>query len=358
VQRYKGFYIAAKSQRRKVFFASIFFKEIKYNYYLKHRISISLFIKKKLKMKNSKITTLTINPSLDKSTNFTGLVAEQKIRCGIPRYDAGGGGINVSKAITKLGGNSNCIFTSGGSTGEMLEQLLEEQKMENSVIKTNNWTRENFIAFENISKSQYRFGFPGNEFSAAEKQQILQTVKSIETNYLVISGSLNEGLETDFYQKIAAIAKQSNVKVIVDTSGDALKKVLETGVYLIKPNIGELAKLIGVDHLELAEVETAAKKLIENGSAEIVVVSLGADGAILISKGETHLVKAPKVEKKSTVGAGDSMVGGMLWALSQNKTLKEVIEIGVCCGTAATMNDGTQLFKKEDVMRLLEEMQK
>lgn len=309
-------------------------------------------------MKSNKITTVTINPSLDKSTKFTGLVAEQKIRCGVPRYDAGGGGINVSKAIAKLGGSSTCVFTSGGSTGEMLEQLLKEQKMESIVIKTKNWTRENFIAFENISKSQYRFGFPGNEFSTSEKQQILQSIESDKSAYLVLSGSLNEGLETDFYQKIAAIANQSNTKVIVDTSGEALRKVLETGVYMIKPNIGELAKLIGADHLNIEGVEKGAKKLIEKGSAEIVVVSLGADGAILISKEETHLVKAPKVEKKSTVGAGDSMVGGMVWALTQNKTLKEVIQIGVCCGTAATMNDGTQLFKKEDVMRLLEEMQK
>jgi 6-phosphofructokinase 2 len=167
---------------------------------------------------------------------------------------------------------------------------------------------------------------------------------------------LNEGLPTNFYQKIATIAKEANIKVIVDTSGEALKKVLETGVYLIKPNIGELAKLIGVERLELPEVEKAAKKLIENKSAEIVVVSLGADGAILVTKDETHLVKAPKVEKKSTVGAGDSMIGGMVWALSQNKTLKEVIQIGVCCGTATTMNEGTQLFKEEDVMRLLKDI--
>jgi len=305
-------------------------------------------------MKSNKITTVTINPSLDKSTKFTGLVAEQKIRCGVPRYDAGGGGINVSKAIAKLGGISTCVFTSGGSTGEMLEELLKKQNMESIVIKTKNWTRENFIAFENISKSQYRFGFPGNEFSTNEKQQILQSIESVQTSYLVLSGSLNEGLETDFYQKIAAIANQSDTKVIVDTSGEALQKVLETGVYLIKPNIGELAKLIGVDHLELKEVEKAAKKLIEKGSAEIVVVSLGSEGAILISKEETHLVKAPKVEKKSTVGAGDSMVGGMVWAISQNKNLKEVIRWGVACGTAATMNEGTQLFKFEDAQRLYE----
>lgn len=308
------------------------------------------------KMKSLQIVTLTINPSLDKSTHFTGLIAEQKIRCEKPRYDAGGGGINVSKAISKLGGNSTCIFTSGGSSGEMLEELIKNENLESCVIKTKNWTRENFIAFENTTKAQYRFGFPGNEFSENEKEKILQTINDLKTDYLVISGSLNEGLPSDFYKKIAAIAKESNVKVIVDTSGEALKKVLETGVYLIKPNIGELAKLIGVERLELPEVEKAAKKLIENKSAEIVVVSLGADGAILVTKDETHLVKAPKVEKKSTVGAGDSMVGGMVWALSQNKTLKQVIQIGVCCGTAATMNEGTQLFKVEDVMRLLEEI--
>jgi 6-phosphofructokinase 2 len=307
-------------------------------------------------MKNHQIVTLTINPSLDKSTHFSGLIAEQKMRCEKPRYDAGGGGINVSKAISKLGGSSICVFTSGGSAGEMLEDLIQKEKLEKIAIQTKNWTRENFIAFDNVTKAQYRFGFPGNPFSEEEKDKILQTIKELKTDYLVISGSLNEGLPTDFYQKIAEIAKSSGVKVIVDTSGEALLKILETGVYLIKPNIGELAKLIGAERLELNEVEKAAKNLIENGSTEIVVVSLGADGAILVNKDETHLVKAPKVEKKSTVGAGDSMVGGMVWALSQNKSLKEVIQLGVCCGTAATMNEGTQLFKVEDVMRLLKDI--
>lgn len=309
-------------------------------------------------MKTSKIVTVTINPSLDKSTHFTGLIPEQKIRCEKPRYDAGGGGINVSKAISKLGGSSTCVFTSGGSTGDKLTELIQNEGIESKTIETKNWTRENFIAFENTTKQQYRFGFPGNAISEDEKVNVLKTISELQSDYLVISGSLNEGLPTNFYQQIAVMAKESGTKVIVDTSGEALQKVLETGVYLIKPNIGELAKLIGVARLELPEVEKAAKELITKGSAEIVVVSLGADGAILVSKEETHLVKAPKVEKKSTVGAGDSMVGGMVWALSQNKTLKEVIQLGVCCGTAATMNEGTQLFKVEDVMRLFEEIQR
>lgn len=309
-------------------------------------------------MKSYQIITLTLNPSLDKSTHFTGLVVEQKIRCEKPRYDAGGGGINVSKAIAKLGGNSLCIHTSGGSAGKMLEELIQKEGIENKVITTQNWTRENFIAFENTTKAQYRFGFPGNELLEIEKEKIIETIKGIKADYLVLSGSLNEGLPTDFYQTIAETAKASGIKVIVDTSGEPLRKVLGKGVYLIKPNIGELAKLIGVERLELPEVEKAAKALIEKGSAEVVVVSLGAEGAILVSKDIAEFVNAPKVIKKSTVGAGDSMVGGMVWALSQNKTLKEVIQWGVSCGTAATMNEGTQLFKKEDAIKLFEDMQK
>lgn len=308
-------------------------------------------------MKSYPIITLTLNPSLDKSTHFTGLVAEQKIRCDKPRYDSGGGGINVSKAIAKLGGNSLCIHTSGGSSGKMLEELVNKEGIESRVIPTQNWTRENFIAFENNAKAQYRFGFPGNELTEAEKETVIETIKGIKTTYLVLSGSLNEGLPTDFYQIIAETAKTSGIKVIVDTSDEALQKVLEKGVYLIKPNIGELAKLIGAERLALPEVEKAAKTLIEKGSAEIVVVSLGAEGAILVSKNQTEFVAAPKVTKKSTVGAGDSMVGGMVWALSQNKTLKEVLQWGVSCGTAATMNEGTLLFKKEDAVKLFEGMQ-
>jgi 6-phosphofructokinase 2 len=308
-------------------------------------------------MKKNKITTLTINPSLDKSTHFAGLVPEQKIRCLKPRYDAGGGGINVSKAILKLGGNSLCIYTSGGSSGEMLEELITNQLIESAIIKTKNWTRENFIAFDDLTKSQYRFGFPGNELLDVEIDIISNTIKELQSDYLVISGSLNEGLSSDFYQKIAETAKQSNTKVIVDTSGEALQKVLETRVYLVKPNIGELAKLIGVERLEIDEVAPAAQKLIEKGSAEIVVVSLGPQGAVLVTATQTEFVPAPNVIKKSTVGAGDSMVGAMTWALSQGKSMKEVVQWGVACGSAATMNEGTQLFKVEDAKRLFEELQ-
>jgi 6-phosphofructokinase 2 len=307
-------------------------------------------------MKIFDIVTLTINPSLDKSTQFTGLVAEQKIRCGTPRYDAGGGGINVSKAISRLGGESLCVFTSGGSPGIKLEELVQKEGITIKIIPTQNWTRENLVALDTNTNAQYRFCFPGTPISDVEKGNILQTIQELKTKYLVVSGSLNEGLPTDFYQQIADFAKISGTKLIVDTSGEALKKVLEKGVYLAKPNVGELAKLIGVERLEMDEVAPAALKLIEKGSAEIVVVSLGAQGAVLVTAAQTEFVPAPNVVKKSTVGAGDSMVGAMVWALSQNKPLKEVVQWGVACGSAATMNEGTQLFKLGDAKRLFEEL--
>lgn len=305
-------------------------------------------------MKNHEIITLTVNPALDKSAHFTGLVPEQKIRCQEPSFDAGGGGINVSKAIARLNGASLALFTAGGPTGEMIKELLLKEGIEVDPITVQNWTRESFVAVDDNTNSQYRFGFPGAALSDSEKEMILEKVKAIPTDFLVLSGSLNESLPTDFYKKIAEIAKKSNIKVIVDTSGESLQKVLETGVYLIKPNVGELAKLVGVASLEMEEVNEAAKKIIATGGAEIVVVSLGPQGAVLVTRDSYDYVPAPNVVKKSTVGAGDSMVGGMVWALSQNKSLQEVLRWGVACGSAATMNEGTQLFKIEDANRLFE----
>ncbi|MNR03013.1 6-phosphofructokinase isozyme 2 [compost metagenome] len=232
--------------------------------------------------------------------------------------------------------------------------MVTKEAIDFQAIPIQTWTRESFVAVDENTNSQYRFGFTGGELTKEEEKAILTATASLKSKFLVASGSLNEGLSSDFYQKVAEIAKKSNSKLIVDTSGEALKKVLETGAYLIKPNVGELAKLIGVERLEMEEVDEAAKTIIAKGGAEIVVVSLGPQGSVLVTKDNFEYVPAPNVAKKSTVGAGDSMVGGIVWALSQNKNLKDVIRWGVACGSAATMNEGTQLFKLEDANRLFE----
>lgn len=305
-------------------------------------------------MKKYDIVTLTVSPALDKSAHFSGLIPEIKIRCHSELYDAGGGGVNVSKAISRLEGDSLAVLTTGGPTGEMLKKLLKEESVPFEAIETETWTRENFVAVDDNTNSQYRFVFPAPAVNASEKDQIIETIHRLDFKYLVVSGGLSEGLPDDFYKKIAEYVNKTGSKLIIDTSGKALEKALETGVYLIKPNVGELAKLIGVESLEMGEVNEAAKKIIDRGDAEIVVVSLGAQGAVLVTKDIYEFVPAPNVVKKTTVGAGDSMVGGMVWALAQGMSFKEVIRWGVACGTAATMNEGTQLFKKEDAQRLFD----
>jgi 6-phosphofructokinase 2 len=159
-------------------------------------------------MKPFDIVTLTINPSVDKSTHFSGLIPEQKIRCETPSFDAGGGGINASKAISRLGGTSLAVFTTGGATGTMLQDLVKNEKIPFEAIETQSWTRENFMAVDNNTNSQYRFGFTGGKLSDFESKKIIETITNLNPNFLVASGSLNESLSEDFYQKIAEIAKK------------------------------------------------------------------------------------------------------------------------------------------------------
>jgi 6-phosphofructokinase 2 len=301
---------------------------------------------------SSRIVTLTINPAIDKSTKFSGLVAEQKIRCEEPRFDAGGGGINVSKAIARLGGKSLAVFTAGGASGQLLEDLVVKEAIDYQVIKIKKWTRESFTAVDNLTNSQYRFGMPGAEIDKEESEEILHKIELLKPNFLVASGSLAPKIGDDFYEKVALVAQKIGSKLILDTSGEPLKLAIEKGVYLLKPNVSELAKLVGKETLEMDEVDDAAREIIGKGGCEIVVVSLGPQGAMLVTKDFCEHIPAPPVQKKSTVGAGDSMVGGMVWALSMGKSLQEMHRWGVACGSAATMNEGTQLFKKEDAQKL------
>lgn len=305
-----------------------------------------------MKKNENKILTLTVSPAIDKSTKFAGLVAEQKIRCEIPHFDAGGGGINVSKAITRLGGKSLAIFTVGGASGELLQDLVKKEGIDYQTIKTESWTRENFIAVDTLTNAQYRFGMPGPAITAKESKEILKSIEEAKPDFLVASGSLSPGLGDDFYEKVAAISRKIGSKLIIDTSGAPLEKAIDEGVYLLKPNVGELAKLVKKESLEINEVDDAAREIIGQGKCEVVVVSLGPQGAVLVTKDICEHIPAPPVQKKSTVGAGDSMVGGMVWALSEGKDLSEMLRWGVACGSAATMNEGTQLFTKQDAHKL------
>ena len=271
----------------------------------------------------------------------------------MPRLDAGGGGINVARAIKKLGGEATAIFPSGGYTGKYFDHLLEKEDIPVIIIETKNETRENIIVLEEKTNQQYRFGMPGTELSESEWQQCLKIVEEIkEVEFIIASGSLCPGVPLDIYARLAVIAKNKKSKLIVDTSGEALKHAANEGVYLLKPNLGELSSLMGIERIASEEIEAIAKQVIDKGHCEIIVTSMAEEGAILVTKNETHRAVPPIVKRKSVVGAGDSMVAGIVLALSQKKTLKEALQYGVACGTAATMNAGTELCHKEDAETL------
>ena len=300
-----------------------------------------------------KIITLTFSPSIDKSTSVQALMPEKKLTCAPPKMEAGGGGINVARAIKKLGGHALAVFPSGGYTGVFFNHLLEKENIPCIIIETTHETRENLVVLDESTHNQYRFGMPSTALLENEWQECLKAVEGIKSGgFIVASGSLPPGVPLNIYAQLAKIAKKSNAKFIVDTSGEALIQAADEGVYLLKPNLGELALLAGLEKIDIADVENVAKKIIHKNQCAIIVVSLGKDGAILVTKNETHKVIPPKVDTKSTVGAGDSMVAGLVYSLSRGRSLKQTLQYGVACGTAATMNLGTELCRKEDVEKL------
>ena len=297
----------------------------------------------------SKILTITLNPTIDKSTFVQSLIPDQKLRCGEAKFEPGGGGINVSRAIKRLGGNSTAWFLAGGHFGNFFIELIHKKEILYQAFKIKNETRESLILFEESNQNQYLLDMIGPEVKEEEWQNLLKAIEDLNSvEYIVASGSLPPGIPLDFYGRIAKIAKNKGIKFILDTSGKALKIALDEGVYLCKPNLKELGLLVGLEKLDIETAKIKAKEIIDSQKSEVVLVSLGPDGALLVSKDFTKHILPPYAEKKSTVGAGDSMVAGMTFSLSQGKTLLEAFRYGIASGTAATMNAGTTLCKQED----------
>lgn len=303
------------------------------------------------------ILTITLNPCIDKSTKVDELKPEAKLRCTEVVNEPGGGGINVSKALLRLGAETYALMPAGGHNGNMLRGLLREEKIPFHAVDTSVETRENWIVKEQNKNLQFRFTFPGREVEEKAIVQLIDFIRTFTPSYVVGSGSLPPGLPAHFYGLIVKTANSIGAKCIVDTSGPALQALKDRNAYLLKPNIGELSKMLEVDNLKKEDVPEAARQAIRDGYAEMLAVSMGADGAWLITSTEQHYCKAPAVERKSTVGAGDSMVAGIAFMLERERPLEEVIRFGVACGSAATMNEGTQLFNATDVQRLFEQLQ-
>lgn len=300
------------------------------------------------------VLTVTMNPAVDLSFELGQVIADRKLRCHNLRQEPGGGGINVSRAIRILGGESTSFFFSGGSAGRELDSLLQSFGIDDQPVEVGGETRRNLTALETSSGRQFRFVMPGPEVGEEDCVRLLNKIAAHRPKpaYLVASGSLPPGAPDDFFARLALLGAELGARVVVDTSGEPLCQAARTGVYLLKPNLPELKQLAGKDvDSEEAQAE-AAHRLIESGSVEVVIVSMGGSGALLVTGTESRRIRAPVVPIKSRVGAGDSMVGAVVFSLARGENLFEAVCRGVAAGAAAVMTPGTELCRKEDADHL------
>ncbi len=303
------------------------------------------------------IVTLTMNPSLDVHADVERVVPDEKLRCSASHHEAGGGGVNVARVAQRLGAEVRAVLTAGGPTGARLVDLVGEEGVDCVPVRVDGLTRQNPTFSETGSDRQYRFVLPGPELAEAEWSACIDAVASTEPapSVVVASGSLPPGAPSDLYARL--VRTLDGTRVVVDASGVALREVAAAGPYLLKPNAAELQQLIGHGISTDEEFEAAADQLVADGAAEVLVLSLGAGGAYVARRGAPGIsLRAPTVPIRSRIGAGDSMVAGIVTGLARGWAVEEAVTHGLAAGAAAVMTAGSELARAADVERLYERM--
>jgi 6-phosphofructokinase 2 len=300
------------------------------------------------------VLCLTMNPSVDVSTHTGQVVPADKLRCAAAQRDAGGGGLNVARVVHRLGGHSSALFPAGGAAGQWLTQHIAHAGLPARALPILQDTRENFTVQALDTGAEYRFVLPGPTLIEAEWQTVLEEVNAWpEPLALVVaSGSLPPGVPDDFYARLAITTRQRGVRLVLDSSGPALAAALRAGVFLVKPNLRELRELTGLPLETAGAWRAAAQALVDRGQAEVVALTMGDRGALLISHDGAWQADALPVEVASSVGAGDSFVGALVWSLQQGHPLPEAFGWAMAAGSAALLTPGTGLCLPHDVQRL------
>lgn len=300
------------------------------------------------------ILTVTLNPALDLATSVAKVTPTHKLRCAPAQRFPGGGGINVARVLHRLGADCTALALAGGAVGQQLRGLIEREGVPLHVLPIAGETRENFSVLETSSGNEFRFVLPGPQIQAQEWQACLNFIDSLlePPRYLVLSGSLPPGVPEDAYAQLAQVAKRRGVRVVLDSSGAALAAGLRQGVFLVKPSLRELCELAGRALDSQAQWQEAAQQIVRSGGAQMVALSLGAQGAMLVSDQGTWRADALTLPVLSATGAGDAFLAGMLWAHACGQASDEALRYGVAAGSASLQSEGTALCRREDVLRL------
>jgi 6-phosphofructokinase 2 len=303
------------------------------------------------------IVTLTLSPTVDLSSVADRVRPIHKVRTREDRFDPGGGGINAARVIVALGGSVEAIALAGGTTGSLLDELLEREAVPRRLIRTSGATRMSHMVFERETGLEYRFVPEGSKPGAAELDACINAVRGTACEYFIASGSLPPGLPADIYARIGRIVVEQGARLVLDSSGKGLAYTLgHVPVLLIKPSLSELEGLVGHALRDAEAQERAARDIVRRGDAEIVALTLGADGAMLVTADTVLRREAPKVKASSAVGAGDSFVAAMTLALSHGQPPEAAFLAGIAAGAAAVLTPGTRLVRREDYERIHAEL--
>lgn len=308
-------------------------------------------------MASKRVATLTLNPAIDLGFEVDRVFPTHKIRADHERYFPGGGGINVARVLARLGCDVHCLYLSGGATGLAFDALVAELGLDHEAIPIAGRTRVAPTVVERDSGKEFRFTPAGPEVTESEWRACLERIESTPCDYLVASGSLPRGVPDDFYARIAAMAARRGIGFVLDTSGTPLRRALDHGgILLAKPSLGEFQQLQGREFDGPDAIGEAAMDLVRQGAASAIAVTMGHRGAVLASQTGVSILPALPIEARSAVGAGDSLVAGMVHGLAQGRTMEEAFVIGVAAGTAAVLSHGCDLAHPQDIDRLLTEM--
>jgi 6-phosphofructokinase 2 len=300
------------------------------------------------------VVTLTLGPALDCTTTTDRVRPTRKLRCEAPHYDAGGGGINVARLLHALGKDAVALFPAGGWTGKAFEDLVRSSGTSYRAIPISSATRQSFCVNERGTGLQFRFVLPGATLTGIEQQACVDALAAAArgAQFVILSGSLPTGVPLAMISRVADRVRATGARLIVDTSGDALRAALRTDAYLIKPDLEELEELAGRPLVIDADQVEAARELQSTSGATILLVSLAERGALIVTRDDAVRLPAFSVTPAGGSGAGDSMVAGLTCGLIEGLGIENAVRLGMAAGAAALMAPGTALAEPTLIRRL------
>ncbi|TAA72699.1 1-phosphofructokinase [Planococcus salinarum] len=298
------------------------------------------------------IYTCTIAPSIDYTVYLPEFESGKLNRADSVYYYPGGKGINVSRVLKRLGTDNKAIGFAGGFTGQYIEQFLRNEGVAAEFIPTDEITR---INVKIKSQEETELNGPGPALDAEQLEQLTEKVKALKKgDWFVLAGSLPDSIPESVFSGLSQICRDQEVRFVLDTSGPALKRLVKTKPFLIKPNLEELGELFGIEISSKQEAFEYASKLVGNGVGH-VIVSMGAEGAMLVAEEFAFSAQAPRGLVVNTVGSGDSLVSGFIASFSKHQDAERAFQYGVASGSATAFR--SDLCDKAGVEALLEQVE-